>query len=218
MNTKRIFFWFGFVVVLSLIVWGLIVAMSKDPMTSRLSAPATVTSADHIRGPVDAPITIVEYADLQCPACATYQPIVDKLLEEASSSVRIVFRHFPLTQHQNALLAARASESASIQGKFWEMVDMIYENQREWENLSDAKASTLFESYALKLGLDMLAYKANLNNPTIKKVIEDNRDEAIKIGVNSTPTFFVNGKAIVNPSNYEAFKALVFKTAKIDTK
>ena len=100
MNIKRIIFWACFIIILGLIIWGLAVAMGKSATNGTLtSSPAPVTSADHILGSPNAPVTMIEYGDFECPACGAYYPLVKRLTDEASTTVRLVFRHFPLPQH-----------------------------------------------------------------------------------------------------------------------
>jgi protein-disulfide isomerase len=207
MNTKRIIFWIIFVVILGLIVWGLSVAMNKPAPGQNLAAPAPVTSADHIIGLANAPVTLIEYGDFECPACGLYAPIVEKLIANASTTLRVVFRHFPLPQHANAMITAETSEAAAMQGKFWEMYKLIYANQADWENLSDAH--TILDGYAGQIGLDMTKFKADIDSAAAKSVVLADLNEGEHVGINQTPTFFVNGKAIVNPQGYEAFKALI---------
>ncbi|HTK33324.1 MAG TPA: thioredoxin domain-containing protein [Candidatus Paceibacterota bacterium] len=207
MNTKRIIFWACFIIILGLIFWGLVVAMNKPTTGSIVGTPAPVTSEDHILGPKNAPVTMIEYGDFQCPACGAYFPLVKRLTQEASTTLRLVFRHFPLPQHANAPITAQASEAAALQGKFWEMYDMIYGNQSEWSDLPDAHA--VMYSYAQKIGLDMVKFKADLDSNAVKQSVSDDQAEGDKIGINATPTFFVNGKIISNPQSYEAFKALI---------
>jgi protein-disulfide isomerase len=215
MNIKRIIFWIVFLVVIALIIWGLVVAMNKTPGTTpKLGEPTAVTLADHVRGPAEAPVTIIEYSDFQCPACATYYPVVERLVNESSTTVRFVYRHFPLfpIPHKNAVIAAQASEAAALQGKFWEMYRMLFENQKLWET-SDT-AATIFEGYAERIGLNLTAYKKDVDSDAVKVRVQRDRDEGDALGVNSTPTFFVNGKAIVNPNSYEAFKTLIDEAAR----
>lgn len=210
MNIKRIAFWLGFFVVLGLIIWGLVVALNKPQGTERrLGEPSPVTEADHVRGPADAAVTIIEYSDFQCPACALYYPIVEKLLSESTTTVRFVYRHFPLypLPHKNAFLASQASEAAGIQGKFWEMYQLLFENQHAWESLPNPQS--VFEGYAERIGLNSEAFKRDMASDAVKKRVQADRDEAITLGINSTPTFFVNGKAIINPQGYEAFKKII---------
>jgi len=207
MNTKRIIFWASFIIILGLILWGLVVAMNKPTAGSSLAAPAPVTSADHVTGPSNAPVTMIEYGDFECPACGAYFPFVERLMKDASTTVRLVFRHFPLPQHPNAPIAAEASEAASLQGKFWDMYRLLYEHQNDWVNLPDAH--TIMDSYAEQLGLDMVKFKADLDSAAVKAVVDADQAEGVKIGIDATPTFFVNGKAITNPQSYDAFKALI---------
>lgn len=212
MNIKRLIFWASFVIILGLIIWGLVVAMNKTPNPgSGLGEPSPVTSIDHVRGPADAPVTIIEYSDFQCPACATYYNLVERLLNESTTTVRFVYRHFPLfpIPHKNAVIASEASEAAALQGKFWEMYSLIFENQRLWET-SDT-ASQIFEGYAERIGLNVEIYKKDVVSDAVKARVDRDRKEGDSLGINSTPTFFINGKAIINPNNYESFKALVEK-------
>lgn len=214
MNIKRILFWSVFVAILGLIVWGLAVAMKKPLPDANLGQPMSITATDHVTGPENAPVTIIEYSDFECPACETYYHMVDRLLEEASTTVRLVYRHFPLSQHEHAVPAAMASEAAGAQGKFWEMYDMIFSNYREWVDLSVAEAENNFAGYAAELGLDGVLFKADTASSTLRAKVNDDMNDAIRIGVNATPTFFVNGLAITNPSTYEAFKALINSAAR----
>ena len=210
MNIKRIVFWLSFIVVLALIIWGLVVAMNKAPSTGiKLGTPSPVTTADHVRGSLDAPVTIVEYSDFQCPACALYYPLIEKLLNEYTTTVRFVYRHYPLypRPHKNANSAAYASEAAALQGKFWEMYQLLFENQKSWENLADP--TSVYKEYATRIGLNVESFKKDMMSDAVKARVQGDHDEAVTLGVNSTPTFFVNGRAIVNPQGYEAFKKLI---------
>jgi protein-disulfide isomerase len=208
MNTKRIIFWSCFAIILGLIFWGLVVAMDKPvPGSPTLSSPAPVTAADHILGPAKAPVTMIEYGDFQCPACGAYYPLVKRLTEEASTTFRLVFRHFPLPQHANAPLAAQASEAASLQGKFWGMYDLLYSHQNDWNSLADPHQ--IFDSYAQQLGLDMIKFKADIDSASVQAVIASDQAEGEQIGIDATPTFFVDGTAIANPQSYDAFKSLI---------
>ncbi len=211
MNIKRILFWVCFVAVLGLIMWGLIVAMNKEPGTagSNLGTPMDITAADHVRGPNNAPVTLIEYADYQCPACASFNPIVERLVANSSSTLRFVTRHFPLAQHRNAVAAAQAAEAAGKQGKYWDMAGLLYDNQTAWENLSTTEAAQLFRGYAERLSLKLDQFDVDVSSAEIKAKIDADRADGLKIGVSGTPTFFVNGTSITNPSNYDAFKQII---------
>jgi protein-disulfide isomerase len=214
MNTKRIFFWLCFVVILGLIVWGLIVASNKPAIDVKLGDPAPVTAIDHSYGPANAKAVVIEYGDFQCPACGAYASLVERLMTDASTTMRVVFRHFPLSQHLNARIAAQASEAAASQGKFWEMYRLLYTNQSEWSDASDADARKIFASYASDLGLNAAKFATDIDSAAAKKIIDDQYSEGQTLGISYTPTFFVNGKGIANPQSYEEFKAIIDKAVK----
>jgi len=209
MNIKRTIFWLCFLVILALIVWGLIVANNKPAPGLKLGVPAPISTTDHTLGSTDARVTLIEYADFQCPACAAYNSLVERLYLEASTTLRIVYRHFPLPQHQNARITAQATEAAAIQGKFWEMSRVVYANQADWAELSDADARKMLAGYAADLGLDAQKFATDIDADAGKERISDQLAEGQSLGVNGTPTFFVNGKAIQNPQGYDQFKAII---------
>lgn len=214
MNIKRIIFWASFIIILILIVWGLIAASNKASNGSSLSLgqPASVTELDHITGPKDAPVTLIEYSDFQCPACESYFYVVERLLASSTVPVRFVYRHFPLSQHANAIPASLASEAASSQGKFWEMYSLLFDNHTDWAELKDP--NPVFIGYATKLGLNIEVFKADIASSTLKQKIADSVKEGTTIGISGTPTFFVNGKVIDNPQSYEEFKTIIEQASK----
>lgn len=146
-----------------------------------------ISSADHVQGTPDAVITLVEYADYQCPYCREAFYIVKELQKKLGNRLKVVFRNYPLQDlHAYALNASIASETSAMQGKFWEMHDMLFENQRQLQD------SALIR-YAEEIGLDVEKFKKDFgSNPTIEKVKQD-IDSGNKAGVEGTPTFFVNG-------------------------
>lgn len=147
-----------------------------------------VNDEDHIEGNIEAPITLVEYGDYQCPHCGRAYPIVKRIQEEMGDTMRFVFRDFPLEKaHPQALAAAVASEAAGKQGKFWEMHDMLFENQKRLHH------SGLVE-YATALGLDIARFEQDLNDAAIAERVKDEFYSGMRSGVNATPTFFVNGE------------------------
>lgn len=171
-----------------------------------------VSEQDHVRGTPGAKVTLVEFADFQCPACGAYEPLVRQVVAENADVVQLVFRHFPLTKiHQNALLASKAAEAAGVQGKFWEMHDKLFENQTEWSTALNARDYMI--AYASAIGLDAKKFAADLNNPSIEEKVLAEYREGINLGVQGTPTFFLNGKKIQNPSSPEEFNALIRKEA-----
>ena len=146
-----------------------------------------VSARDHAEGPAEAPVTLVEYGDYQCPYCRLAYPVVKKLQKKLGSKLRFVFRNFPLTQaHPYALVAAEAAEAAALLGKFWPMLDVIYENQ-------DELSPEALAEWATGLGLSDTDLQKALGNPDIAKRIKEDRQSGIRSGVNGTPTFFING-------------------------
>lgn len=209
MNTKRFLNWGIFIVVLGLIIWGMVAASNKQAREgANLNLPSNVVEKDHVLGPKDAPVTVVEYGDFECPACGIYYPVVKKLTDElGTTTMRLVFRHFPLTQHPKAIPAAKVAESAGRQGKFFEMYDLLYQNQDEWVKASSS--DIVFEGYAKKLGLNIEKFNSDLKDPALDMIIDNDFKGGAKGGVKATPTFFINGKSIVNPSNYVDFKKII---------
>jgi len=152
--------------------------------TSQLAAP--VSERDHSAGHADAPVTLVEYGDYQCPYCGAAHPVVKHLQRELGKKLRFVFRNFPLTQaHPYALVAAEAAEAAALQGKFWQMHDYIYEHQDELE-------PDVLPDWAQKTGLDVKAFGTALKEGKILVRIKEDRMSGIRSGVNGTPCFFIN--------------------------
>jgi protein-disulfide isomerase len=182
-------------------------AMSNDSSPGTTSE-ITLSDTDHVRGAKEGKVTMVEFGDFQCPACGAYEPLVRQVVTDNKTSLKIVFRHFPLTQiHQNALLAAKASEAAGLQGKFWEMHDMLYDKQNDWSGTLNARDS--FVIYANTLGLDTTKFKNDLNSKAVEEKILAEYKEGVNLGVQGTPTFFINGKKIDNPQSLDAFNTLV---------
>lgn len=212
MNTKRILNWSIFIVVIGLIIWEMVAASNKAERENMgVSEVDKISSSDWVRGATTSPIILVEYSDFQCPACAAYMPIVEEFIQK-NPEIAFVYRHFPLPQHGNAIQASITAEAAGKQGKFWEMYRIIFENQLNWQDSKTAK--TIFESYAKELSLDIEKYNKDIESESILQKITNDTKSGLKAGVNSTPSFFVNGKKINVPNNYEQFKKLVEDTAK----
>jgi protein-disulfide isomerase len=173
-----------------------------------------ITAEDHSVGKEDAPVTLVEYSDFQCPACASYHPLVKQLIKELSTStLRFVARHFPLPMHENAEEAARAAEAAGKQNKYWEMHDLLFERQNFWEQ--ETNPDQKFLSYAELLGLNTTTFVADYNSSDVKSRIQRVVIGGEAAGVDRTPLFFLNGQRVTDlPTNYEALKKLVTDAAK----
>ena len=165
---------------------------------SELTPP--VSARDHAAGSDDAPVTLVEYGDYECPYCGMAHPIVKAAQRDLGDQLRSVFRNFPLAEaHPHARLAAQAAEAAGAQGRFWEMHDILFEHQ-------DALEPQDLVSYALSLELDIPQFKRDLEAGTHAKKVRDDFRSGVKSGVNGTPTFFVNGARYDGSwANKEAF-------------
>lgn len=147
-----------------------------------------VRAVDHVLGPDRAPITVVEYGDFECPTCKQAAPAAKLLLERFAGHVRVVFRHYPLEEvHPHALHAAEAAESAGAQGKFWQMHDLLFDNQRH------LKLQQL-HGYAEQLQLDMARYTAEMDDEIYLQRIREHQQSGHDSGVRGTPTFFVDGR------------------------
>jgi protein-disulfide isomerase len=147
-----------------------------------------VGASDHAQGPADAPITLVEYGDYECPYCGMAYPIVKRVQARLGNRLRFVFRNFPLSEaHPHAAAAAELAEASASQGKFWEMHDLLYEHQT-----SLAPAS--LQGYVRKLGLDVDALKATLAGGAPHQHVKSDFMSGVRSGVNGTPTFFINGR------------------------
>ena len=150
-------------------------------------------------GPEEAPITIVEFSDFECGYCRKVYPTLLQIRNEYDSEVKIVFKHFPLSFHKNALLAHRAAISAGEQGKFWEMHDLIF------ENFKDLSRETMLE-YASRLNLDSPQFEETLDSQTSKDLIDRDIILGRDNGVTGTPVFFVNGRKLVGAQPFSVFK------------
>lgn len=155
-----------------------------------------IRNNDHIIGRRDAKVTLIEYADLQCPACKAFEPILTKIAtEHREDSFVYVYRYYPLlNMHSHAMVAAQYNEAAGLQGKFWEMNHMLYDKQGEWGEALDAVEK--IKSYAKTLGLDMNKLVTDANSKEVETRITDNLKEAGKLGLKSTPSIMLNGVVI----------------------
>jgi protein-disulfide isomerase len=192
-------------VVAGAVFWGI---RTQDSGSRNVNVE--VTDEDTYLGDKNAKVTLVEYSDFQCPACKAYEDIVKQIRDSYSSEdLRIVYRHFPLRSiHPNADLAAQAAEAAGEEGKFWEMKDELFKNQAEWANEKDPRG--LFGAYAKAIGLDVAEFDEDLlPEDDAKERVEKDYQSGIALGVNSTPTFILNGVVIKNPQTVDEFKALI---------
>lgn len=190
----RTFLWLSAITLL--LIAGIVVyALTSDTPLSGGVVPV-LTSDDHIKGNPEAEVVLVEYSDFECPACASFYPVVKDVVNTYGSSTAVVYRHFPLPQHSNAKLAAYAAEAAALQGKFWEMHDAIFDTQQVWsgKSLDDARAH--FVSLASSTGLILEQFERDIESSVVEERVERDSREAQTL-VNSTPTFFLNGEKLI---------------------
>lgn len=162
-----------------------------------------VVLTDHIKGNKDASVTLTEYSDFQCPACAQFYPIIKDVLEEHGDKIAFEYKHFPLSSlHPHAIAAAKAAEAAGVQGKFFEMHDKLFENQNTWSKSATPQA--FFNGYAEELGLDVSLFKQHMRSALIKEKVAAEFKEAQELGFTGTPSFLLNGQKF-EFNTYEEF-------------
>jgi len=160
------------------------------------------TKGSPVKGNPNAKLAVVEFSDFQCPFCGRVIPTLDEIRREYGDDVRVVFKHLPLSMHSKAPEAHAAAEAAHRQGKFWEMHDRIFADQR---NMSTEK----YVEYAEQIGLDVERFKRDMVSPQVRQKIEADVAEATRLGVSSTPGFFVNGRYIRGAQPFSAFKVVI---------
>src|SRR2546430_17149954 len=152
------------------------------------------TESMHIRGNPDAPATLEEFADFQCPPCSNFAGFAEELLKQYDSRLRLVFRNFPLPGHEHAREAALAAEAAGFQGHFWEMYDVLYREQAFWSYAPNTRE--LFESYAGTIGLNLDQFRKDMDSERAKERVDSDHARGESLGIKVTPTFFINNQPV----------------------
>jgi protein-disulfide isomerase len=149
----------------------------------------------HVLGPANAPVRLEEFGDFECPPCGIFHPILEQMRAEFGDRLQITFREFPLVPtHQHALAAASAAEAAGLQGKFWEMHDLIYEHQNDWKKEFDVRP--IYEGYAKQIGIDVERFKRDSAGDLVAQRIMQDGKRGHSLGVKGTPTLFMNGREV----------------------
>jgi protein-disulfide isomerase len=148
----------------------------------------------HIRGDPDAPVTLEEFGDFQCPPCGNFAGFAEELLKEYDSRLRLVFRNFPLEPHEHAREAALAAEAAGLQGRFWEMHDVLYREQAAWSKAPNARE--LFESYAGTIGLDLDQFRKDMDGEKARERVDSDHALGDSLGIKLTPTLYINNRPV----------------------
>jgi protein-disulfide isomerase len=169
-------------------------ATGANPSTAS-RAPAPGAANPYTRGAANAKVTLEEFSDFQCPACGSLEPGLRRVLNDYGDRVRFTFRHFPLQMHKYAFVASRAAEAAGQQGKFWEMHDMIYDNQKEWSEAMEPRVQ--FDAYATRLGLDVQRFRADMSRQDLADRITADLMRGNTVGVKGTPTIYLNGRELM---------------------
>lgn len=194
------------IVLVVALLFGAFWFTKKDTPTTNqaLGKPTNHTQGEGKKG-----VTLIEYGDFECPACGAYYPIVKEVKAKYGDDITFQFRHFPLVQiHKHAMLAHRAAEAAGNQGKFFEMHDILYEQQQVW--IAGANQTKLFEDYASSLGLDLAKFRQDMASEAVNAAINADIKEGQAIKATSTPTFVLQGKKIEeSPRSIDEFNKLI---------
>lgn len=192
---------------------GLVYTLTNKPTPSSYPQVNVIQSNDHVKWSPAKKQILVEYSDLQCPACKAFHQIIKQQIENDKSitgKITFVYRHFPLPIHQYSQYASYAAEAASKQGKFFEFSDILFDTQESWAGLKDANAvKDYFVSVAKTLKLNTDQFKKDMNSDTIKQAVQNDMASGAAANVDATPTFFLNGSKLDNIRSFDDFKKLL---------
>ncbi|MFD5766368.1 DsbA family protein [Streptomyces sp. NPDC127049] len=180
-------------------------ALGTEPA---VDARAVRDTSHRLTSPKNSELTIVEFLDFECEGCGAVYPTVERLRSEYGDRVTFVARYFPMPGHHNSTTAALAVEAAAQQGEFETMYAKLFATQKEWGESKESKAA-LFRTYAEALGLDMARYDTALKAPATLQRIKADQQDGLGLGVQGTPTFFIDGMRIQLPQSYEEFRAVI---------
>jgi protein-disulfide isomerase len=213
-NTYRIVLWSSVIGVIVLVVWGM-VWLANGGGQPKVYVPGVneIMSDDHVYGNANSKVTLVEYADFQCPACGQMYPIIKQLEQAYGDKVRFVYRNFLIPGHVNSPAAAYAAGAAGNQGKFFEMENLLFTNQAQWSVMDSTTLGATLDSYAQSLGLNMDKFNADQTSDAVKAKVDKDIQSGVKAGVDATPTFFLNGVQI-QPGTYDELKGELDKALK----
>jgi len=170
-------------------------AQSTPAQQTPVNAGIPGADPPHTHGPASAPVHPEEFGDFECPPCGIFHPVLKQMEEEFGDKVQVTFREFPLVPtHQHALVAASAAEAAGLQGKFWEMHDLLYDRQNAWKTQFDVRST--FEGYAKEIGIDVERYKRDVGSDLVQQRIFQDGKRGHSLGVKGTPTVFMNGREV----------------------
>ena len=194
---------FTFVITPVLLLFMFYTLFTQGPTYS----PVEISDSDHIRGTTENSVTIVVYADFQCPACATEHQTMTQLWPSIRDRALLIFRHYPITaQHPNSWTASLYAEAAARQNRFWEMHDYLFATQPIWSSMNNVEGE--FDSYALELNLDIDQLHEDIESEEVISKIRNDQRGGNSAGVRSTPAVFINGGLLANPSRTRIIEAV----------
>jgi protein-disulfide isomerase len=196
----------GIIVVTVAIIGGAMFFLSGKPTASVQKADPKILVREDSYKIGSGSAVLVEFGDYQCPACGVFHTVVKQTISDVKT-LSFVFREFPLPMHPNGPISAYAAQSAGKQGKYWEMHNTLYEKQAEWSEGTDARAKIL--GYAKNLGLDVAQFTKDLDSPEIKKIVDRDVADGDTLGVNATPTFYLNGEKLDTSGSLGDFESAI---------
>jgi protein-disulfide isomerase len=187
------------VVGLAALVGGAVLYQAKLPHLLKIPQDKAIpgkpdTEKMHVRGDPEAPVTIEEFGDFECPPCGSISPFLDQLLNEYKPRLRLIFRNFPLKAHKHAREAAFAAEAAGLAGKFWEMHDVLYREQDAWTKADNPQQ--LFEDYAGTIGLNVHEFKKDMESEKVQQRVDSDHERGQSLGISKTPSLFLNSAEV----------------------
>jgi len=200
-------FW-GVIIVIVLIFVGIFALTGKKPGSGNSSSGGANTLTQHVEGLGQDGVTLTEYGDYECPYCGQYYPVIKQVQSEYNQQIKFQFRNFPLVSiHQNAFAGARAAEAAAMQNQFWQMHDLLYQQQDQWSQATDP--TTYFKQYAQALGLKAAQFQSDYASGKVNDLINADMAEGNKLNITGTPTFFLDGKQIQVGESVSAFESVI---------
>jgi protein-disulfide isomerase len=211
-DQNRMFTWlFAAVIIFGSFLWIMFNGgNSSDPISDDGSVNIPELSENEwVKGNAESDIVLIEYSDFQCPACKSALPTIEGAVSEFSNHIKFVYRQFPLRSiHPNAQITAQASEAAGLQGKFWEMHDILFENQSNWKDLNSSEIDDVLVGYAGEIGINSEQFADDLRSSDVEKAVNEDYDGADRAKLRGTPTLILNGK-IANPSASESLRDII---------
>jgi protein-disulfide isomerase len=187
-----------------------VVVNLTEPKKSAEATQVVRDNSHRLSTAADGKVTVVEFLDFECEACLAAYPGVEKLRAEYGDKITYVVRYFPIASHPNAFNAAHAAEAAARQGKFEQMYVKLFDNQNAWGHTEESRAP-VFEQYATELGLDMAKFKADVTSADVAERVKSDSTDGMALGVQGTPTFFINGEKYTEQPTYESLKTSIDK-------